>query len=149
MITLDTNIFVYAVDQADARKQSVAARIVSAAAPEDTVVALQVVGEFQNALKRRLKMPAWAAAQAARNVLSRFGAFAYDVAAVESALAQSAAGRLSYWDALLVASADAAGVTALLSEDMKAGAIYGDVEIVHPFGSAGPSDRIQQLLGLW
>jgi predicted nucleic acid-binding protein len=146
MISFDTNIFVYSVDQSDPRKQSIVERILRAADPTATVVGLQVIGEFQNALQRRLKMPPWAAAQAARNVLAKFGSFPYDQPAVESALAQSAAGRLSYWDALLVASADAAGVTALITEDMADGSVHGAVEIINPFGPSGPSARIQQLL---
>jgi predicted nucleic acid-binding protein len=148
MISVDTNIFVYAVDQRDSVKQSVAQAVLKALAQTETVVALQVVGEFQHALKRRLKLPPWAAAQAARNVLAQFGSFAYDRPAVETALAQSSAGRLGYWDALLVAAADAVGVTTLLSEDMADGSVHGGVEIVNPFGQDGPSPRIRSLITL-
>jgi predicted nucleic acid-binding protein len=148
MISVDTNVFVYAVDQRDPVKQSVARSVLLALARVEAVVALQVVGEFQNALKRSLKLPAWVAAQAARNVLAQYGSFPYDREAVESALALSAAGRMSYWDALLVASADAVGVTTLLSEDMTDGLVHGGVEIVNPFGPDGPSPRLQTLLTL-
>jgi len=148
MISVDTNIFVYAIDQREPAKQSVARSVILALARVETVVALQVVGEFQNALKRRLKLPPWAAAQAARNLLAQFGSFPYDSAAVELALAQSAAGRMSYWDALLVASADAVGVKTLLSEDMTDGLVHGGLEIINPFGPDGPSARLQTLLTL-
>ena len=77
----------------------------------------------------------------ARNVLARYGSFPYGQAAVESALALSAVGRMSYWDALLVASADAVGVKTLFSEDMTDGLVHGGVEIVNPFGPDGPSSR--------
>ena len=148
MLSVDTDIFVYAVDQRDPMKQSVARSVLVALAEVEAVVALQVVGEFQNALKRSLKLPHWAAAQAARNVLAQYGSFPYGRDAVESALALSAAGRMSYWDALLVASADAVGVKTLLSEDMADGLIHGGVEIVNPFGPHGPSPRLQALLTL-
>src|SRR5258706_14460521 len=125
MISADTNLFVYAADDRDLVKQSIAREVILALGKTETVVALQVIGEFQHTLRRRLKMPVWLAAQAARNVLVQFGSFAYDHAAVEVALAQSAAGRLSYWDALLVAAADAVGVKTLLSEDMADGFVHG------------------------
>jgi predicted nucleic acid-binding protein len=148
MISVDTNVFVYAIDQRDPVKQSVARSVLIALAQAEAVVALQVVGEFQNALKRSLKLPAWAAAQAARNVLTQYASFPYDRDAVETALMLSAAGRMSYWDALLVASSDAVGVTTLLSEDMTDGLVHGGVEIVNPFGADGPSARLQALLTL-
>ena len=148
MISVDTNVFVCAIDQRDPVKQSVARSVLLALERVEAVVALQVVGEFQNALKRSLKLPPWVAAQAARNVLVQYGSFPYDREAVESALSLSAAGRMSYWDALLVASADAVGVKTLLSEDITDGLVHGGVEIVNPFGPDGPSPRLQTLLTL-
>ena len=61
-------------------------------------------------------------------------------------LAEAAAGRFSYWDALLLSAADAAGCTALLTEDMSDGARFGRVEIVNPFAPNGLSARAQELL---
>jgi predicted nucleic acid-binding protein len=148
MISADTNVFVYAIDQREPTKQAIAKSVLLALARVDAVVALQVVGEFQNSLKRRLKLPPWAAAQAARNLLAQYSSFPYDREAVESALALSAAGRMSYWDALLVTSADAVGVRTLLSEDMTDGLVHGGLEIVNPFGLGGPSPRLQTLLTL-
>ena len=143
MISVDTNVFVYALDQRDPVKQSVARSVLLALERLEAVVALQVGGEFPNALTLSLKPPPWVAAQAARNVLVQYGSFPY-----ESALALSAAGRMRYWDALLVASTDAVGVKTLLSEAMARGLVHGGVEIVNPFGPDGPSPRLQTLLTL-
>jgi predicted nucleic acid-binding protein len=148
MISADTNLFVYAIDTRDPAKQAIAVDVVRALGQADAVIALQVVGEFQNALTRRRKLPPWAAAQNARNLLVQFGSFAYDQGAVEIALTRSAAGRASYRDALLLAAADAVGVKALLSEDMTDGSVHGGVEVVNPFGANGPSDRARELLNL-
>ena len=148
MISFDTNIFVYSVDQSDPRKQSIVEQIMRVADPQSTVVALQVIGEFQNALRRRLKMPPWAAAQAARNVLAKFGSFPYDQPAVESALAQSAAGRLSYWDALLVATAAEAGCTTILTEDLADGSRLLGVRILNPFAGSALTPDAAALLAL-
>jgi len=147
-ISADTNVFVYAVDGRDPAKQAIAQSIISALARVEGVVGLQVIGELQNALRRRLKLPAFHAIQTARNVLVQFSAFAYDQTAVEIALAQSAAGKMSYWDALLLTAADAVGVTSLISEDMTDGLVYGGLEIINPFAPDGPSARVRQILAL-
>ncbi len=49
-------------------------------------------------------------------------------------------------DALLLSAADAAGCTALFTEDMSDGARFGRVEIVDPFAPDGLSARAQELL---
>src|SRR3990167_4306828 len=134
IVSVDTNIFVYAVDNRDMNKQAAALSIVADLGVRRAPVALQVIGEINAALHRRLKMPVHFAAQHARNVLVAFDAFPFDERAVDIALAQAGAGRMSYWDALLVAACDASGVDVLLTEDMQDGYRFCRVEIVNPFG---------------
>jgi predicted nucleic acid-binding protein len=148
VISSDTNVFVYASDPRDPVKRDAADAIVEALGRADSVVGLQVIGELQNALRRRVRTPPSVAYQAARNLLMRFQTFAYDERAVELALGEAIIGRLSYWDALLLAAADAAGVTVMLSEDMGDGLVYRGLEVVNPFGPHGPSDRARRLLSL-
>jgi predicted nucleic acid-binding protein len=148
MISADTNVFVYVSDHRDPAKQAAAIAIVDALSGADAIVGLQVVGELQNALRRRIRVDASAAYQAARGLLVRFKTFAYDERAVAVAISEAAAGRLNYWDGLLLAAADAAGVKVMISEDMQGGMTFGGLEIVNPFGSAGPSARVRQLLAL-
>ena len=50
---------------------------------------------------------------------------------------KSVAGRASYWDALLVATAGEAGCTLILTEDLTDGAVLSGVEIHNPFAAAG------------
>ena len=110
-------------------------------------MALQVVGEVQNVLRRKFKIPNWKAAQVGYNLLQTFETFAYSRDAVDRALGQLSAGHLSYWDALLLASADEAGCTVLLTEDMGDGERLGNVEIVNPFAEGGDlSARARELL---
>jgi predicted nucleic acid-binding protein len=148
MISADTNLFVYLWDLRDPTKNKTAQAVVEALSGRRSIVGLQVVGEYQNALHRRLRLPVWVAAQSARNVLTEFSTFAYDEASVETALVEASAGRLSYWDALLLAAADSAGVKTMISEDMGDGLIFRGLEVVNPFGPNGPSDRVRLLLGL-
>ncbi len=146
--TVDTNVLVYAVDERDLRKQQVARDVLRALQRRGAAVALQVVGEFQNALMRRLRRSNSEAAAAAAGVVASFGSFGYVLSDVEWALDRLLFGHLGYWDALLVAAADRVGQTVLFSEDMQDGARLGRLEIVNPFGRAGVSDRARALLSL-
>ena len=145
-LAADTNVYVYLSDDQYTGKQAVARELVEALARCEGAVALQVVGEVQNALRRRLKMPNHLAQQQARNVYVSLPSFGYDNACVERALAQAGAGRLSYWDALLLAACDRAGIDVLFSEDLQDGFVFGGVRVVNPFAPDGMSKTAQQLL---
>jgi predicted nucleic acid-binding protein len=148
MISADTNLFVYAHDNRDLAKQATARRLIGAMARQRTALGLQVIGEAQNALRRRLRMPAPEAYRIAADLLAQFESFAYDERAVAAALVSASEGHLSYWDALLLNAAAAAGVRTMLSEDMADGFVFRDVEVVNPFGPGGASLRARRLLAL-
>ena len=148
MISADTNIFVYAADTRDALKQEIAQAIVPRLRSRGARIALQVIGEFQNIALRKLKIPQSMAAERASFLLDGFATFPASRSAARAALAEMASGRLSYWDALMLASAAEAGCTAMLSEDMQDGARIFGLEIVNPFGEAGVSARAAKLLEL-
>ena len=67
---------------------------------------------------------------------------------MDLALAQIATGQMSYWDALMLASAREAGCHVFISEDLQDGARLFGMEIVNPFTASGPSDRVRTLLDL-
>jgi predicted nucleic acid-binding protein len=60
-----------------------------------------------------------------------------DHATVEAAWAVESRYGLSYWDALIVAAAQAQGCRYLLSEDLQHGQQFGRLQIVDPF-AVGP-----------
>jgi predicted nucleic acid-binding protein len=146
LITADTNVLVYLWDNQASPKMDVAMQVAAFLAARSWPLALQVIGETQNVLRRKLRQPPWQAAQNARNLLIAFPSFQASVANAAESLTLMAAGRLSYWDAMIVTAARDAGCDVLLTEDMHDGARYGDLEIVNPFGVAGPSDRMKALL---
>jgi len=147
-VTIDTNILIYVVDDRDPVKQSIAGEVFSALAIKSAPLALQVIGEFQNASVRRLKHPPSLAAASASQLLASFQTFGYDKAAVARATSLFAVSQLSYWDALLVASVEAAGLRCLISEDMHDGGRHFGVEIVNPFLGDGLSPRARAVLNL-
>ena len=146
MITADTNVLVYLWDNQAPSKMKVAAQVAAFLAGRSWPLALQVIGETQNVLLRKLRQPPWQAAQNARNLLTAYPSFHATVANAAESLTLMAAGRLGYWDAMLVTAARDVGCSVLLSEDMHDGARYGALEIVNPFAGAGPSERLRALI---
>jgi predicted nucleic acid-binding protein len=146
VITADTNVFVYTVDPRDPFKRDSAQRVVDALEGARGRIALQVTGEFQNVVRRKLKMPRPLAARLASEILEGFETFPATRPAARAALDEMAAGRLSYWDALMLASAAEVGCTAMPTEDLQDGAPLFGLEIVNPFAAAGISPRAAQLL---
>jgi predicted nucleic acid-binding protein len=147
--TLDTNVLVYALDSGSGARHQTAEEIIERAPYRDCWLALQAISEFYAVVTRkRIVRPSEAAAQA-RDWLDLFRSAAPSAAAVRTALAHAAAGRASYWDALLVATAAEAGCTVVLTEDLADGDEFGGVEIHNPFApSGGLTERARHLLGL-
>lgn len=131
---LDTNILIYAVDARDASKTVRAGMIISRAAEtRRCVLTLQNIGEFYHAVSRkRLGRPEQAARRAIR-FMQLFPLAEARADDVKLAVNEAAAGRYSYWDALLLLTLARAGCSVLLSEDMHDGNSLAGVMVRNPF----------------
>ena len=145
--TLDTNLLVYSIDNAAGARHRLAREIVDRAVECECWLTLQALGEFYVAATRKgMAPPAEAAAQAA-DWLELFPTVTASPAALRAALAEATAGRASYWDALLVATAAEAGCTIVLTEDMSDGSILSGVRVHNPFApSGGLTETARRLL---
>lgn len=149
MITADTNVFIYAADQVQSSKKHVADQVVIRLAALGSPVGLQVVGEFQNVSGRKLGLSKPERARQGRLMLTTFATFLPSRAAAERAIAESTMGQLSYWDALLLASAAEAGCSTILSEDMGDGLSYCGIRVINPFAEDGDlAEAARKALGL-
>ena len=137
--SLDSNLLVYVFDYKEPRKRAVAEQILTTAAVLDCFLGLQAVGEFFAVSTRKKILTRTDAAREALNFLGLFHTFPASLDAHRSAAAEAAAGRFSYWDAVLLASADEAGCKTFLSEDMADGARLGGITVRNPFGPSGLS----------
>lgn len=147
--TLDSNLLVYTVDTREGDKHRLAGQIILHAARHDCWLTLQSLSEFYTAATRKRIMPLAEAAAQVDDWLGLFRSVAVTANAIRVALADAVAGRASYWDALLVATAAEAGCTLVLSEDMADGARLGGIEIHNPFTRAGGlTTRARRLLEL-
>lgn len=147
-VTLDTNILVYALDTRDPAKHYMAIDLVAAAASVRSKVGLQALGELYVVATRKLRLPANIVHERVGNLLTAFETFSPTRTALRHASALAASGRYFFWDAVLLASAEEAGCTLILSEDMADGAKLGRITIHHPFASNGLSDKARRALEL-
>ena len=133
---LDTNIFVYSFDLADAGKREIATQLIeNALRSGQGVVSYQVVQEFFNVALRKFKKPL----DARQCDLYLDGVFLPLIAVhssiqlFERALETMPKLRMSWYDSLILAAASEAGCSLLYSEDLQHGRKIGDVEIRNPF----------------
>ena len=130
MVTLDTNIAVYAVSRI-APKAGIAAEVIARA----SFVSVQLLNEFANVLNRKQRLP-WA------EVLPLLEDLRTAVPSVRSidepdhqrAVHVASRYRLPIYDSLMLAVALSGGARTIYSEDMQHGMIIDDtLTIVNPF----------------
>jgi predicted nucleic acid-binding protein len=139
LFSLDSNLLIYFHDPRDLRKQSLAQHIVTTAVTRNCTLGLQAAGEFYRATTHKKILTPADAGIAVVSFLSAFSTFPATVNAHRIAVREAVAGRFSYWDAVLLVSADEAGCKTMLSEDMADGARLGNITVRNPFGPAGLS----------
>lgn len=133
---IDTNVFVYLLDDRDQRKSDVARELVRTALERgDATISFQVVQEALHVLTQ--KLPARVTPRDAELFLERFLVPCWKVmpseALYQKALAIQERHRYGFYDALIVAAALAAGCTHLYSEDLQDGHRVEGLTIVNPF----------------
>lgn len=131
---VDSNIFLYAFDLQASWKHEICNQILVELWDSGTgVISTQVMQEFYNNATRKLAKPlTYAAARAELKLYE-----AWEVVQVDPSLIQVASNiqeivRLSFWDSLIVAAAQRADASILLSEDLNHGQVIGGVRVHNP-----------------
>jgi len=130
---LDTNVFVYAAAGrgADEAKRRRALQLIDS---EDFGLSAQVLQEFHVTVRRKIEVPLTAeSALEWLEQLAMFPCLAIDSTLVKLGVEVSERYQISYWDAAIVAAADALGAKTLYSEDLHHGQQYGNVSVCNPF----------------
>jgi predicted nucleic acid-binding protein len=107
---------------------------------------LQSISEFYSMVTRKGTLKPAEAVPIAEALIRLFRTARASSAAVGAALNMAAAGRASYWDALLITTAAEAGCTAILSEDFPDGDALAGVRVINPFAAGGLSPAAKALL---
>lgn len=132
-IFVDTNVFIYAIDQGDLKKQQQAqlwrAELWKSRRGR---ISFQVLHEFY--VKVTQKWPA--ARESARAEVRDLLAWApvtINESVVEQGWKIQDRYQLSFWDAMIVAAAKSASCRYLLTEDLQADQELSGIRVVHPF----------------
>lgn len=135
LIFVDTNVFLYSLDTADRAKQLRAQAWVRACwQARAGRISTQVLNEFyNNAITKFKKHIDLNDARAEVRRLRQWQPPHLDTYTVDGAWALQDRYALSYWDALVVSSAQQQGCTYLLSEDMQHGQQFDTVKKINPF----------------
>lgn len=132
-ILVDTNVILYSLDPVAPTKQArCVAWLKALTVANSMLVSPQVCSETRVNAQKKLKLPAHLARQAAENLLPWCLA-PLGPEQVQTGLALEARYGVSWWDAILIASAIGAGCTHLLSEDRQSAATIAGVRILDPF----------------
>ena len=135
---LDTNVLVYTFDESAGGKRARARELVeSALRDKSAVISFQVVQEFLNVATRKFAQPMKDAEAALylRRVLDPLCEVHSSPALYEEALDIRERWHFSFYDALIVAAALAAGCDTLYSEDLQDGQKVRELTVVNPFAA--------------
>jgi predicted nucleic acid-binding protein len=132
-VFFDTNVLVYAA-MGTGKEEPKRKRALSLIDSEDFGTSAQVLQEFFVTVMKKAHAPL--PAQEALEWIEQFTAFPcqpIDQKLVRIAVEHSARYAISYWDAAIIAAAEALGCETLYSEDLNNGQVYGGVRVVNPF----------------
>ena len=134
-IFVDTNVLIYAHDMDAGLKHDRAVSIVSGLwEKENGILSVQVLQEFYVNVTRKISRPLTPAS--ARGLIQNYLAWHVETNEPSTVLLASEIGErnlLSFWDALIVASASKAGADRILSEDLNHGQIIEGILIENSF----------------
>ncbi len=130
---VDTNVLLYSVDATEAAKRARARQwLDSLWATDAGRLSWQVLNEFYSNAVGKMKTPA---ARARENVetFALWQPVDFGLGLLQRAWYWMDRASVSYWDALIVAAAEAAGCKYLLTEDFQAGRKFDELTVVNPF----------------
>lgn len=131
---IDTNILIYAHDVDQKEKHPIAQKLlIDLVRTQNGVLSPQVLQEFYVNVTRKIAKPL--AKRAAREIVEDFSVWCIDTTAADVVTAFRIVheSRISFWDALICASALKSGAKVILSEDLNAGQKIVGIRIENPF----------------
>ena len=136
-VFIDTNVFVYSIDASPEQrgKLETARRIVKELIRKDQgVVSIQVLQEFYNTATKKIEVPL--AANEALEYLRYMSILEIvqpDFDLIVAAIHLHQKHLISFWDALILQAAHAAGCVKILSEDLQHGFDFNGLSVENPF----------------
>ena len=138
-VFVDTNVLIYALDQADPRKQAAAATWRAELWKSHAGrISYQVLQEFYAKVCHKWPAATDAARAEVRDLLA-WRPLPVSAALLEQSWKLQDRYRLSFWDAMIAAAAKATGCRYLLTEDLQAGQSLDGVVVLSPFSNSPES----------
>jgi len=130
---LDTNVLLYGYDLDAPKKRLIAVDIIENAwkFPGTAAISVQVLQEFFVNFTR--KIPKYAEAHSLIEDFCRWPVVENTLSLLGSGFTIQERWQLSFWDAMIVAAAEASGAKKLLTEDLNHSQYYGEVMAINPF----------------
>lgn len=134
VVFVDTNILIYAhdIDAGLKRERAIESLRVLWESGAGRI-SVQVLQEFYVNATRKLAKPV--ARSTAREVVGSYGAWVREATTADTVLRASDIAdlaQISFWDALIFASAEQSGATQLYSEDLNTGQSIVGIKVVNP-----------------
>ena len=130
----DTNVLVYAFDEAAPEKRAVAIRLIEEhLTGGEGMVSAQVLREFYSVVRREPRSLSDEEAAAAVGRLAEFSPLREDARMILDAIRRHQEMSLSFWDALIVEAALKSGADRLFTEDLQHGQVIEGMRVENPF----------------
>ena len=131
-VFLDTNIIVYSLDQSDAGKRKKCRHLIRSLTGKNIgVISTQVMQEFYVASTVKLGADPLLVKDILRS-LEWIETVLVSPLLIKEAIDCSLTNRLSFWDALIIVSAESAHCEILWTEDLNHGQVIRGVRIINP-----------------
>jgi len=143
--TFDTNILVYTLpDPTNTKRHQARNLLIRGARPQAGILLLQSLTEFSHVAARKFGLSVNSIRRRVHDWCDAIPVHAAGQEDLMAALTLVRDHRIGFWDAMLCATADRAGLQYLLSEDMQDGRQLGSLRIINPFRpeNAALIDRI-------
>lgn len=134
-VFIDTNIFIYANDTRDRKKQDIAIALIQQLMKEGRgVISTQVMQEYTAATLAKLNQEAGAVLRQTR-LLEAFEVVKQSPDLIRRAIEIRETYKTAFWDACIVSNAEYAGCSEIYSEDLNTGQYYSGIRVINPFSS--------------
>jgi predicted nucleic acid-binding protein len=135
-VFIDTTVLIYARDRDFPMKAEQARTwLTHLTRLDEAVISPQVINEFVAVSLKRFRSVPREEVHARARALMPWCHAPLDAGTTADAMVVQHTYDTSWWDALIVASAAAAGCRFILSEDLQAGMRFGDITIINPFAA--------------
>jgi predicted nucleic acid-binding protein len=133
-IFIDTNVFVYTLDKYNESKQKTAREVVRHIVENEiAVISTQVLQEFYSICTSKLHLEPSKVKEYVHIYSENLEVIKNNVETIERGIDISIINKISFWDALLIASAEYSGCSEVITEDLNDGQVIEKIRIRNPF----------------